>query len=497
MAVSNIGKGAIISYVAIFLNIAISFLYTPWMLKQVGVSDFGLYNLILSFISYFVLDFGLGGAISRFIAKYRAEGDNRKVENVLGLTLRIFFFIDCIIFCILFVSYFYLSDIFTGLTANEVNRLKILYIIASTFSILSFGLRPLDGALTAYEFFVPAKVIDMVYKVGSVLLVVVAILLGGDIFFMVFINGFLSFATSLYRFFYVQRHTGIKPNLHYNDRQETKDIFSFSGWTFLIGMAQRFRLTLVPTVLGIFSNSEQIAVFSLGMTMEAMMWTLSSALNGLFLPKVSRLVHDDDKDGLMNLMINVGRIQLFIVTFILGSFAVCGRVFIELWVGDTFIDVYYIVIFLTITYILSTTMQIASDKVYAENKVKAIAIVTFITSIIGIIGSCCAAREYGALGCSLCSGIALVITQVGLTYLYQKRLSIDVVRFFKECHFRILLVLLILIIVFYELVNSVEIRSWAGLFVSIVIWGICYATICYCTLLNKYEKSIIKSLIKR
>lgn len=76
MKLSNIGKGAIISYIAIFLNIAISFLNTPWMLKQIGVSDYGLYSLILSFLSYFTIDFGLSSAIARFIAKYRAEGDD-------------------------------------------------------------------------------------------------------------------------------------------------------------------------------------------------------------------------------------------------------------------------------------------------------------------------------------------------------------------------------------------------------------------------------------
>lgn len=32
MAVSKIAKGAIISYVSIFLNIVISLVYTPWMI---------------------------------------------------------------------------------------------------------------------------------------------------------------------------------------------------------------------------------------------------------------------------------------------------------------------------------------------------------------------------------------------------------------------------------------------------------------------------------
>ena len=74
MAQSKIAKGAIISYVSIFLNIVISLVYTPWMIRQIGVSDYGLYSLVGAFLGYFTLDFGLSGTITRFIAKYRAEG---------------------------------------------------------------------------------------------------------------------------------------------------------------------------------------------------------------------------------------------------------------------------------------------------------------------------------------------------------------------------------------------------------------------------------------
>lgn len=149
----------------------------------------------------------------------------------------------------------FLTDIFTGLTSEEHEKLKVLYVIAGTFSVLSFCLKPLDGALTAYEYFVPAKLIDMVYKVGSVALVVVALYLGGNIYHLVLVNGGLSFLTSVYRYFYWHKRTGLTPNLKFRDRTEAKAIFSFSGWTFLVGLAMRFRLNLVPSILGIYSNS--------------------------------------------------------------------------------------------------------------------------------------------------------------------------------------------------------------------------------------------------
>ena len=66
--------GALMSYMAIGINILAGLLYTPWMIHSIGRENFGLYTLAMSVISLFVFDFGLSSAVTRFIAKYLAEG---------------------------------------------------------------------------------------------------------------------------------------------------------------------------------------------------------------------------------------------------------------------------------------------------------------------------------------------------------------------------------------------------------------------------------------
>lgn len=496
MAIGNIGKGAIISYIAIFLNIAISFLYTPWMLRQIGVSDYGLYSLILSFMSYFTIDFGLSSAIARFIAKYRAEGDDKKVENIIGLSLKIFCVIDVVIFLCLFVCYFFIADIFKGLTLEEISKLKVLYIISGTFSILSFGLKPLDGVLVAYEYFVPAKVMDMVYKVGSVLFVVVALLLGGDIYILVLINGGLSFITQLLKFLYWHRKTNLFPNIEYYENNERKELFSYSFWSFMMGMAMRFRISFIPTILGIFSNSGQIAVFSLGITIEAMMWTISSALNGLFLPKVSKLYHHNNKEEIMNLMINVGRIQLFLFMAIYSVFFIFGSNFILLWVGDYYREAYYVVLFLTFAHIIGNTTHVAIDLVYASNKIKIIACVTFICSLFSIIISCYVAGQFGAIGCAICSGIAILFTQLIYLLIFAVRLNLDIRSFLYNCHLKIFPIILIITLLCHFVIKNIDTCNYIILFGLISLYLSLYIFVCYYILFNDYEKTLLRSILK-
>lgn len=495
MATSNIGKGAIISYIAIFLNIAISFLYTPWMLRQIGVSDYGLYSLIISFISYFIMDFGLSSAIARFIARYRAEGNEKKIANMLGITTKVYLSIDTIIFLILTVCYFFITDIFKGLTPEEISKLKVLYIIAGSFSVLSFAFKPMDGAMTAFEYFVPSKLLDMIHKVGVVVLVVVALLLHGSVYSLVFINGVVAFLTSIAKFIYWSRKSKVRINLLYYDKQETKELFSYSGWTFIQGLGQRMRLSLVPSVLGIFSNSEEIAIFALGMTIEAMTWTLSSALNGLFLPTVSRMSYKDDNKAIHELMVRVGRLQLFIVTLILLGFYCFGRQFIHLWVGDNFANVFWVVVFLTFTNVISNTLQIATEMVFVKNLLKYTTTIGLAWSFVGIVCACFVASKYGAVGCAACSGLGLILNQFNVQRVYRNRLQLNMNDFFKSCHLKILPVLLTLGIFTYLGVSLLGELSWITLIVTASIFVISYAFVSYFILFNSYEKKLIKGIL--
>jgi len=490
MVQGQIAKGAIISYIAIFLNIAITFFYTPWMIRQIGVSDYGLYSLVGTFISYFIIDFGLSGAIQRFIAKYLAEGNQTKVENMLGLTTKVYLSIDAVIFLALFVCYFFINNIFGGLTAEEIEKLKVLYVIAGTFSVLSFVWHPMNGAMMAYEYFVENKLIDMFHKVGTVVFIVIALILNGGVYELVFITGAVGFLSSLFKFLVFKKKSKIKINWAYADRQEMKSLMSFSGWVFLTSMAQRFRLTLIPTLLGVLANSTEISIFALGMTIEAMVYTLSSALNGLFLPKVTRLLHaNNSSKEITDLMIRVGRLQLYIIGLILLGFWLVGQPFLNLWVGEKFHMSYYVVIFLTITNIVSLTQHIAGDVVYAQNKVKFTASLTFVSSGLSLLGSVLLAPHYGAVGCAFSFGVAMTVNLIWLNVFYRKKLNIDVLRFFKECHLKILPLLLSLTIAAFFVQRFLMIDSWIKLGIFVATYTVVYLLISYLFLFNQEEKN--------
>ena len=498
MVLSKIAKGAIISYVSIILHIIISLVYTPWLIHQVGVSDYGLFSLVGTFLSYFLMDFGLAGTITRFVAKYRAEGNEEKVFNMLGLTAKVYFVLDVVIFVVLTVLYFFLTDIFGGgLTPEEIEKLKVLYCISGSFSVLSFLFKPVSGAMMAYEFFVENKLLDMLVRVGTVVFIIIMLLLGGNVYHLVFITGFVGFAVALLRYTVFLRKSKMKINWAYFEKRELIALFSFSGWILLIQIAMMFRISLIPTILGIFNDTTEISVFSVGRNLEGMVYTISAALNGLFLPMVSRLVQSGDRKGILDLMIRVGRIQLYIILLIFSGFCVFGQSFIQLWVGETFNTSYYVFLLLVFVNILSLTMHIGMDLVFAENKIKHTAMRVLISSLIGLVLSIIVAPKYGALGCSAATGLALVLTQILYIDFYQREMGLKMCYFFKNCHVKIMPLIVVYAVVGYVCCHNLNIDSWLMLLVVICIYTLGYFAIVWFLLSNKYEKDLALGFVRK
>lgn len=498
MAQNSIQAGAVISYTSIVVNMLISFIYTPWMIREIGMSDYGIYSLIISFLSYFLLDFGLGSAISRFIAKYRADNDIEGINKMFSVTTLVFIILDIMILIVLFVVFFFLEDIFIKLTPKELLTLKKVYVIAGFFSLCTFGLKPFDGALMAYEHFVRLKTLDLIQRLGTVILITTSLLLGGDIYILVFINGVVAFCVSICKFVYLKRTEQIKINFKLFDFPLAKGLFAFSFWIFFISLAQRLRLNIIPSILGISCGTTEIAIFSLGLNLEGFIYNFSYALNGLFIPKVSRMVKvDGNRNSVTKLMIKVGRVQLYIVGFIIIGLFGLGKSFIHLWIGDDFKNTYYVMVFLVAVYLVSMTQHIGTTLSYVVNEVKYNSIFAFSTSLVSIVLSFLFAPKWGAVGCAAAICIALSINTLLLNIFYYKKLKLDIFKFFLTCHAKLIPIIIPILLVLVMIDNSEMITSWHILILCGMIYTIIYFSAMYFIGMNDEEKMMLKQVISR
>lgn len=495
---TQIRLGVLMSYAAIIFNIVAGLIYTPWMIKQIGISDFGLFVLVGSFLSYFVMDFGLGSAIARFIAKYRAEGLDEAVSELLGLTIKIYILIDFLLLLILVALYFFIENIFVKLSLEEVEKFKVIFCIAGLYSVISFPFMSQNSVLIAYEHFFVLKFCDLLNKIFTVSLMVVALMAGYKLYALVAVNAAVGLIIIIIKYSYLSKKIPLKVNYIYFDFNVLKELVMFSGWVTLVGIAQRLLITITPTILGIFSGPAEIAVFSIGLTIEAYTWMLATALGGLFLPKVTHLIANGNREEVGALMVKIGRLQLFIIGIVVIGFITLGKEFIFLWVGEDFKNSYLVALLLIVPKLITSPQEIAYTLLSVENKIKYWAMLFLCASVLSICISVLLSPKYGAIGSSLGIFIALFLCHiVGMNIVFVRVLRLDIKYFFKQCHMKFLLPFLLIILIGYFINIYIEASSIITFLPKAMLLFIIYVTILWFSAFNVYEKALINGLFQK
>jgi len=488
---NQIKIGAGLSYTSIIINVLTGLLFTPWMIKSIGKEDYGLYTLAMSVITLFVFDFGLGTSVNRFIAKYLAEGRQDKADNCLGLVYRLYLIIDCVMMVVLVAVYFFIPTIYQELTFEEVEKFKIIYIISSFYSILSFPFIPVNGVLNAHERFIQLKGCEIIHKLIVVISMTICLILNGGLYALVCVNAFSGILMIALKLFFIKKTTTQSINWNYKDKSEFQDIVGFSGWITIMSLCQRCIFSLGPTILGAFASSSAIAIFGIANTIEGYVFTFSSALSGMFLPKVSRIIAKGD--NILPLMIKVGRIQLMLVSLVVLGFISIGKDFIQLWLGSEFSEAYICIVLIIIPSLFQLPQEIGDQALYANNKIKHRAIAFIVMAIINICLGIPMSKLYGAVGLCVSIGIAYLIRTFILDVIFKTSLHIDLKCFFKKTFLNFIPIYLaaIMITFAFSFWNSI---SWETFIIKCGIFIFLYFALMF-VIMNKEEKNLIKELI--
>ncbi len=496
----KIKLGVVMSYIAIAVNIITGLLYTPWMLKQIGDSNYGLYTLASSFISMFMLDFGMSAAVSRFVSRYIALDDAESLNNFLGVVYKLYAVISAIISIILIVVFFNLNTIYDNMSQTELSTFKIVFIITAFSTVFCFPFVTLNGIMRSYEYFFEIKLCDLLNKVCTVGLTIIALIAGMGIYALVAVHAVCNIAFVFVKLIFIKRKTSVKINWRVRDREQTKGIFSFSIWSAISGIAQQLTLNIMPSILAALVSAGQVAHFSLARTIEGYVWMISEAINGLFLPKVTRrIVVSDNAKDVLPLMIKVGRIILSITGLVVCGIILVGQDFVMVWLGsDGYNDVWIMMILLTIYSVVLSPQQIANTSMVVLNKVRYQATIAISTAVLNIAIAPIFIRCYGAVGAAISIGATYIIRVIILNVVYYRVLKINVFKFFWECHIKMLPGFLVAIVVGAVSGRIISFESnILNLLAKGTVFVLAYIISMWVMGWNNEEKNLIRSVVKR
>jgi O-antigen/teichoic acid export membrane protein len=500
MKSSQLKIGALLSYVILALHNLAGLLYTPFMLRMMGKSEYGLYSIAASIVAYLtILDLGFGNAIVRYTAKYRAENKTEEQYKMFGMFFLLYCGIGLIALAAGGILYWNAENIFdAAMTANELARTKIILALMVFNLAITFPFSLFVSIITAYEQFVFQKVFAIIRIVLNYATMIVLLNLGYKAIAMVVVATIFNLLTLGSNFWYCRHYLKVKLKFAKFQWDFLKEVSIYSFWIFLNAIMDRIYWSTGQFVLGAFAGPAVVAVFAVAISLEHMYMSFSTAISGVFLPKVTAMtVKDSDGKAISDLFIKTGRIQYCVMILVLTGFFLFGRQFIHLWAGVGYDDAYIIAMLFFVPLTIPLIQNIGITILQARNQMKFRCILYFIISLVSLGAQIPLAKYYGGIGCACAIAGALTLGQIiVMNVYYQVRQKINIVGFWIEI-IKMSFVPAALTILTYYVLQNIALDSVLKLVTGIALYLIVYLPLFFMLSMNAYERDLILKPIKK
>jgi O-antigen/teichoic acid export membrane protein len=492
--------GAVLGLIGVLAGVLVGLLLTPIMLKYLDKSYFGLYQLIGSFAGYFTLmDFGISGTLSRYIAKYQVEGDKIQQDNLFSMCIIIYFVIGILLLGIGYGIYQNLSQIFKySLTPEELALAKIMFVIVLGSVFTTVLSRAYMGAINGCERFIFSRVVTIVTMLLRISVIASILICGKKVVGVVVGEAIISLLILTLNFIYARFELKIRFKLHYWDWQIFVEVMSYAFWLFLGALVLQINFRLGGVLLGIMTTTSLVAVYAIAMQINTIYNALPSAIAQVFLPKATRLVIDNASgEELTRFMIGPSRYQLMLLGGLLSGFLLLGRQFITFWAGPKYIEAWTVGILVLIPVTIPLFQNMVLQILQAKALIRTRSLINLALAVTNAVISIFLVRAYGLLGPAIGTAIVLSVGHgVILNLYYHYGVGLNMILFFRETCNKILPTIIISLILGITVIYLPVGNCWSGLIIRGMLFSAMYAILMWLYGMNVNERLFFKSIFR-
>lgn len=500
MRINQLKAGAVLSYISMGIGYMVSIIYTPIMLRLLGQSEYGLYNLVASVVAYLgVLNFGFGSAYMRYYSRYKSQEDSEKIYKLNGMFLIIFSFMGLIAVIAGTVLAFNTELIFgSKLTNYELSRARTLIMILVLNLAMSFPNIVFVSHITANEKFIFQKMLEIIRVLINPFMVLPVLIMGYGSIGLVVVTTVLNIFIETVNVFYCIKTLKMKFSFNEFDFELMKEMTVFSSFIFINLLIDQINWNVDKFILGRLHGTIAVAIYGVAAQLNTYYLTLSTAISNVFIPRIHRIVLiSNDNDELTKLFTRIGRIQFIILSMILTGLIFFGRPFINMWAGTDYNNSYAIALVLIIPVTIPLIQNTGIEIQRAKNMHQFRSWIYFFIALANLGISIPLAKIYGGIGAALGTAISLIIGNVIImNFYYHFKVGLDMKYYWKQI-LSFIPALLVPIIIggiidyFFNLYNLFNFLFFGVVYVFI------FSSSMWFIGMNQYEKDLIAKPIKR
>lgn len=405
-----------------------AFVIAPITIRTLGDTRYGAWVLVSEVIGYYgLLDLGIRGAVSFFVARYAARDQQAEVEQTVSTAFWLLAACGTLAWLIgvgLTLGFPYIFKV-QGLDVTEA---QTALFIMSTLIAISLPMNAFGGALVGKQRFDITAAVEAANRVLTAILVYVVLKAGGGLIALALVQAggrLFSWSWTLVACRSVLggvfgRWRAVRP-------ERVRQLVGYGirnaiGETALLVI---YRLDL--TVIGVFVGVSRITGYSIAGTLVGYASALCTNIAYVFTPRFAHLASRGDDAAARELYFFGLRVTGLLVVAMMGGLLVFGRSFITLWLGPSYVSGAWsdrsdvIMIVLIAGYLPHMLQSISRQRLFAMAKVRFLMWLNVGEAAANLVLSVILAKRYGPVGVAFGTLIPLLVTQLAVMPRYTSR----------------------------------------------------------------------------
>lgn len=420
--VRHVFLSSLSNYVGKIINLGIWFVLTPFILNQLGDTTYGLWVLVGSVVAYgFLLDFGITGAVTKYVAEYRTRGEGEMGRSLIATAL----WTNTGVGLLVVVASVLLAPVFTSLfDISPADRITAiwLFLLAGAGVGITLPCSTTTAVLRGLQRFDLINIIGVTATLITAAATALVLILGGGVIGLAIIGIAVPLLMQLPSIWFIYR---IAPELRYGglgvSRSHLKKLISYSSSIFLMNLGGYLESRTDEIVIGGFLPISAVTPYSLARRLSSLPQMLTEQFLTLLLPMASEIDAKDDSAQLRSLYIISTRVTLALLLPISVVLVILTKPLLTAWVGEAYAEYSYLVLILIAASVIDTSQWPAGFVLQGMARHHPLAGMTIASGVSNLILSIFLVSRLGLTGVALGTLIPTTIICIGFVTPYAMR----------------------------------------------------------------------------
>ena len=496
-----LAKNTFVLYLRMFFSLAIQLFTSRLVLQALGVEDYGIYNVVggvvttLSFINM-----SLSNANSRFISVELGADNQLGLQRLFSCIITIHYLFAIIIFIIAETVGLWFVINKLVIPADRLTAAIIVYQCSVISSLITIISSPYNGLIIAHEKMTAFAVISILSTISNFIVALLLFISPIDrLVLYAILHVLVQLTIRLIYITYCRKHfTESKYKITW-DKQLSKNVISFAGWTLTGNIAVVGYTQGLDIILNLFFGAIVNAARGVSMQVQSAARMFCSSFQTAINPQIMKSYACGDYSRMQQLVLTSSRLSYYLMLLIAVPLCVHAQYILELWLGNVpehaanFVKVMFAVS------LIHTLQNPTMTAIHATGNIKKVQIVesTLLLSVVPIAYIGLKFFHIKPESVYIVYFFIELITQFVRVFMIYPKVRIPIRLYFTRVLFPLVIITIIsfAIAILYSIYTDVN--TFVSLIIAVLVSLSSTIIVVFWIGLNQQERSFIISFIKQ